>query len=144
MRLWSLHPQYLDAKGLVALWREGLLAKKVLAGQTKGYRNHPQLLRFKKLNDPLKAIDSYLYQVWLEAKRRSYNFDKSKIAYLKPLTLFTTTKGQLLYEWKHLLKKLSIRDEGLYLKWKGLKFPLPFPGVNIVPGAIEEWEKMRD
>ena len=36
MRLWSLHPRYLDAKGLVALWREGLLAQAVLKGQTKG------------------------------------------------------------------------------------------------------------
>lgn len=43
MRLWSLHPQYLDAKGLVALWREGLLAQAVLAGQTRGYKRHPQL-----------------------------------------------------------------------------------------------------
>jgi hypothetical protein len=32
MRLWSLHPRYLDAKGLQAVWREGLLAKKVLQG----------------------------------------------------------------------------------------------------------------
>ncbi|MEN6399799.1 MAG: pyrimidine dimer DNA glycosylase/endonuclease V, partial [Rectinema sp.] len=29
MRLWTLHPQYLDQKGLTAAWREGLLAKKV-------------------------------------------------------------------------------------------------------------------
>ncbi|MDI3502728.1 MAG: hypothetical protein PWR13_285 [Archaeoglobi archaeon] len=28
MRLWSIHSKYLDAKGLVAVWREGLLAKK--------------------------------------------------------------------------------------------------------------------
>ncbi|WP_368086417.1 pyrimidine dimer DNA glycosylase/endonuclease V [Nitrosomonas sp. Nm34] len=26
MRLWSIHPKYLDAKGLLALWREGLQA----------------------------------------------------------------------------------------------------------------------
>ena len=30
MRIWSLHPKYLDAKGVVALWRETLLAKNVL------------------------------------------------------------------------------------------------------------------
>jgi hypothetical protein len=29
-RIWSLHPKYLDARGLVALWREGLLAQAVL------------------------------------------------------------------------------------------------------------------
>jgi hypothetical protein len=47
MRIWSLHPKYLDAKGLVALWRESLLAKQALESKTKGYKNHPQLNRFK-------------------------------------------------------------------------------------------------
>ena len=32
MRLWSLSPRYLDVKGLVAVWREGLLADAVLLG----------------------------------------------------------------------------------------------------------------
>ena len=39
MRLWSIHPKYLDCKGLVALWREALLAKKVLRGKTRKYAN---------------------------------------------------------------------------------------------------------
>lgn len=38
MRLWVSHPKYLDCKGLVALWRESLLARKVLKGKTKGWR----------------------------------------------------------------------------------------------------------
>ncbi len=46
MRLWLIPPKYLDCKGLVALWREGFLAKKVLSNQTRGYKNYPQLLRF--------------------------------------------------------------------------------------------------
>jgi hypothetical protein len=33
MRLWSLHPEYLDANGLVALWREALLAQAFLQGK---------------------------------------------------------------------------------------------------------------
>ncbi|HKX52383.1 MAG TPA: pyrimidine dimer DNA glycosylase/endonuclease V [Nitrosospira sp.] len=37
MRLWTLHPRYLDTKGLVAAWREALLAQKVLSGLTSGY-----------------------------------------------------------------------------------------------------------
>jgi hypothetical protein len=41
MRLWSIHPEYLDAKGLVALWREALLAQNVLQCNTKGYKKHP-------------------------------------------------------------------------------------------------------
>ncbi len=48
MRLWSLHPKYLDRQGLLAVWREGLLAQKVLQGKTKGYKNHPQLKRFQQ------------------------------------------------------------------------------------------------
>jgi hypothetical protein len=46
MRLWSVHPRYLDRQGLTAAWREALLAQKVLTGTTRGYRNHPQLVRF--------------------------------------------------------------------------------------------------
>lgn len=67
MRLWTLHPKYLDRQGLLALWREGLLAQAVLAGKTKGYRNHPQLIRFKSARDPLAAIGCYLTIVHREA-----------------------------------------------------------------------------
>jgi hypothetical protein len=42
MRVWSLHPQHLDGKALVALWREGLLALAVVQGRSCGYRHHPQ------------------------------------------------------------------------------------------------------
>jgi hypothetical protein len=70
MRLWSLHPSYLDAKGLVALWREGLLARKVLLGHTRGYRQHPQLTRFKAHADPIRAIDGYLWFVHDESRKR--------------------------------------------------------------------------
>ena len=60
MRLWTLHPKYLDAQGLVALWREGLLARAVLRGMTKGYRHHPQLQRFRAHASPRAAINLYL------------------------------------------------------------------------------------
>lgn len=79
MRLWSLHPSLMDTKGLVALWRESLLAKNVIENKTKGYRNHPQLIRFKKVNDPVDAINCYLSEIHKEAIKRKYNFDKSKI-----------------------------------------------------------------
>lgn len=68
MRLWSLHPKYLDVKGLVALWREGLLARAVLKGKTKGYTNHTQLIRFKKQKNPVLFLDTFLNQVYLESK----------------------------------------------------------------------------
>jgi Pyrimidine dimer DNA glycosylase (EC 3.2.2.17)/DNA-(apurinic or apyrimidinic site) lyase (EC 4.2.99.18) len=67
MRLWSLHPKYLDKLGLLGLWRESLLAQKVLLGKTKGYKNHPQLIRFKKTEDPILYIGTYLYMfIWKE------------------------------------------------------------------------------
>ena len=78
MRLWSLHPKYLDSKGLVALWREGLLARAVLKGETKGYKNHPQLIRFKNHENPLAAINTYLLNVYRESERRFYNFNRKK------------------------------------------------------------------
>src|SRR4051812_40823909 len=103
MRLWSLHPQYLDAKGLVALWREGLLAQAVLVGQTRGYRNHPQLERFR--NGPV-AIAAYLHHVVDEADARGYKFDRSKLPRRKSALPIGVTDGQLRFEWRHLLTKL--------------------------------------
>lgn len=60
MRLWTVHPRYLGAKGLVAAWREALLAQKVLAGRTRGYRAHPQLRRFQAHPWPPGAIAAFL------------------------------------------------------------------------------------
>ena len=80
MRIWSIHPKYLDSKGLVALWREALLAKNVLEGKTKGYRNHPQLLRFKKAINPVESINYYLVGVYEEAVKKGYQFNKEKTA----------------------------------------------------------------
>ena len=70
MRLWLLHPRHLDPQGLVALWREGLLARHVLHGPTRGYRNHPQLDRFKAHPQPRRAIDAYLAVVQEDASAR--------------------------------------------------------------------------
>lgn len=80
MRLWSLHPKYLDPKGLVALWREALLARAVLRGETRGYRHHPQLQRFQAHATPRMAINAYLMAVHAEATARGYNFDRSALA----------------------------------------------------------------
>ena len=140
MRLWSLHPKYLDTKGLVALWRESLLAKHVLEDRTNGYKNHPQLLRFKTSPAPVDAINYYLGIVYEEACRRAYNFDCSKF---KPGILpvcINVTNGQVDYELAHLKSKLKERDP---LKWKELKkvgkFD-PHPLFKIVKGGIETWE----
>ena len=121
MRLWTLHPKYLDAQGLVALWREGLLAQKVLQGRTRGYRNHPQLDRFKAQADPVAAIARYLRAVQEEAARRGYRFTRSKIARRPGGRAIAETRGQLAYEWRHLRRKLKRRAPAQYRGLAGVR-----------------------
>ena len=130
---------HLDAKGLVALWREGLLARHVLLGVTKGYRHHPQLQRFRALSRPVLAVDSYLSRVLDEADARGYSFDRSKIEHGRNCRI-RVTRGQVDYEWQHLMGKLRTRDPDTYRKWlKGT--PRVHPCFFIVPGPIQEWER---
>jgi hypothetical protein len=140
MRLWSLAPHYLDAKGLVALWREGLLAQNVLLNKTRGYKNHPQLNRFKNTPNPAGAIASYLRSVVDEAERRGYHFDRSKIANRRFTGKIPVTRGQLEYELSHLRYKLKTRAPELYLQSKAIVTPEPHPLLKVVPGKVEDWE----
>lgn len=140
MRIWSLHPKYLDSKGLIALWRETLLAKHVLEGKTKGYLNHPQLNRFKFFQHPIEAIDFYLSIVYQEAKKRNYHFDSTKFKTRSKSIKLTVTKGQLEYEWKHLLSKLEKRNIDHYFEISKSNDIDPHPLFIIVPGEIENWE----
>jgi hypothetical protein len=140
MRLWSLHPKYLDSKGLVALWREGLLAQNVLAGKTKGYKNHPQLDRFKNTINPLGAIANYLRIVVYEAESREYSFDKSKIDNRRLHGKINVTSGQLEYEFGHLLNKLKHRDPKRFSLFQGINEIDVHPLFLVIPGNIEAWE----
>ncbi|MGZ4857807.1 MAG: pyrimidine dimer DNA glycosylase/endonuclease V [Methanobacteriaceae archaeon] len=142
MRLWSLHPQHLDSKGLIALWREGLLARAVLRGQTRGYKNHPQLIRFKEQPDPLATIDSYLLHVRQEALNRHYQFKKDLIGDKFINYLLNVTKGQLIYETKHLKAKLIHRDPYKYEEIGKVQMLLPHPIFKMIEGEIEPWEKI--
>jgi len=143
MRLWSLHPRHLDVRGLVTLWREGLLARAVLLGKTRGYRHHPQLERFKALADPTCAMDRYLSRVLDEAMARGYAFDTGKIAYLPsggrriPLTA-----GQLSFEWQHLLGKLAKRSPRVWREQKRQR-PKPHDSFRLIPGPMAQWERGR-
>ena len=141
MRLWTLHPKYLDSKGLVALWREGLLAKKVLEGQTRGYRNHPQLVRFRQQTNPLASLCQYLHAVLDEANRRGYHFDAGKLPPLTPATLIEETRGQHAYEWQHLLNKLKLRDPERFEQCQQLDSPQPHPLFRLIDGPVRDWEK---
>lgn len=140
MRLWSLHPKYLDAKGLIALWREALLAKHVLENKTRGYKNHPQLDRFKKQNQPLDAINHYLSVVHEEATKRGYNFNREKVDWNFNPLITTVTKGQVDYEAEHLKRKLQQRDP---IKWNEFISCRNFevqPLFTIIEGSVENWE----
>lgn len=140
MRLWTLHPRHLDAQGLVALWREALLAQKVLLGLTRGYRNHPQLARFRELNDPVAGIAAYLAGVHAEALRRNYRFDAGKIAAPRWPGQIEATAGQLAYEWAHLRGKLALRDPARLAEFSDLQMPEAHPLFRIVEGGIASWE----
>jgi hypothetical protein len=140
MRLWTLHPQYLDAKGLVAAWREALLAQKVLQGQTRGYLNHPQLTRFREQKQPVPSLAAFLKGLADEADRRGYQFDRNKISHPAISGQINETKGQLHYEWQHLLNKLKTRAPELYDKFKNLKLPKPHPLFHLVTGGVRDWE----
>ena len=142
MRLWSLHPRYLDPQGLVALWREALLARAVLSGKTKGYRNHPQLERFRCHAAPRSAIDSYLRGIHAEAVARGYSFDRSKIGRLRMLAPVVVSEGQLQYEWHHLLQKLALRNPALQEQWRAIDVPECHPMFRVQPGPIESWERV--
>ena len=140
MRLWSLHPKYLDPKGLVALWREGLLAQAVLAGQTRGYKHHPQLARFLQSPSPNKQISAYLRLVHAEADTRGYHFDANKINQDGIVEPMSVTTGQLDYEWLHLSNKLKTRAPAWFDQFEAVKLPEPHPSFRVIAGGIAEWE----
>lgn len=141
MRLWSLHPRHLDSRGLVALWREGLLAQAVLKDETRGYRRHPQLIRFRAQPSPVSAIAEYLEAVHAESVERGYRFDAGKIARGGPSRRIDVPKGQIDFEWRHLMRKLEARSP----KWRDLQLamatPLVHPLFRVTPGDVADWER---
>jgi hypothetical protein len=140
MRLWSLHPKYLDQKGLVALWREALLAQAVLSGETHSYKHHPQLRRFAESPAPRKYIATYLRSVQVEATRRGYRFDAKKIGRGGKLPRLIVTAGQLKYEWQHLRRKLRTRDPARLKEMRSVRLPEPHPLFRVTAGGIADWE----
>jgi hypothetical protein len=141
VRIWSIHPRYLDPAGLVALWRETLLAQKVLRGLTRGYRSHPQLTRFAARADPVGVVGAYLAAVADEAAARGYRFDRSRIFGAAPAEPLTVTDGQMAYEWSHLLAKLAVRSPALHAAHAGEESPGLHPLFVAVPGGVEPWER---
>jgi hypothetical protein len=141
MRLWTLHPRYLDPQGLVALWREALLAKAVLGGKTRGYRHHPQLARFRAHPAPRAAINAYLAAVHAEAAARGYAFDRRKLGPMRRVARIPATTGQVAWEWKHLMRKLALRNRAAYRRWAGARRVDCHPLFRRVRGPVAEWER---
>lgn len=142
MRLWSLHPKHLDSRGLVALWREGLLAQAVLRGRTKGYRHHPQLIRFRAQPSPVSLVAEYLRAIHAEAVRRGYRFDAGRIACCGSERRIDVSRGQVDFEWNHLMTKLEARAP----EWRELQLvvtvPLVHPLFRVIPGGVADWERV--
>ena len=141
MRLWSLHPKYLDPQGLVALWRESLLAKAVLRGETRGYTHHPQLERFKAHPRPRLAINAYLAAIHAEATARGYAFDRSKIGPVRAVQPIPVSTGQLALEWDHLQRKLATRNPDVLARWNARASPACHPLFRRQPGPPASWER---
>lgn len=141
MRLWSLHPRYLDRQGLTACWREALLAQAVLAERTRGYRRHPQLERFRGQRDPLASIGSYLTGIVAEASARGYSFDATKIIRTAPARhRIEVTDGQLAREQQHLLSKLVARSPDR-VPALNKEAPTPHQLFTVSPGPVADWER---
>ena len=141
MRLWSLHPKYLDPQGLVALWREALLARAVLRGETRGYTRHPQLERFRAHAHPRLAISAYLAAVHGEATQRGYAFDRSKIGRVQVVDTIAVTSGQLAFEWLHLRHKLATRSPLHLAALRDVPMPACHPMFRRTSGPVADWER---
>jgi len=139
--LWTLHPKYLDARGLCAVWREGLLAQQVLRRKTRGYRRHPQLERFRASGAPVGAVAEYLRAVHREAARRGYGFDATRIAPARFPGKLPATRGQLAHEWRHLKAKLRRRAARDYRRLQSVRIPRAHPLFRVVPGPAADWER---
>ena len=176
MRIWSLHPSLLDRRALVACWRETLLAQKVLQGLTRGYTNHPQLIRFRAHPQPLEAVAAYLSGLVDEADARGYSFNRALIGAGENSTGKNSSGkndtdkncadkagnsyasvahipvplGQLEYELAFLRHKVAGRDPewehqlSERLAARGELAACAHPLFEVVPGAIEPWEKTKD
>jgi len=141
VRLWTLNPKYLDSAGLVTVWREALLAQAVLLGRTRGYRNHPQVARFRAQVDPPSVVAAYLRGVYDESLVRGYHFDESKIGRVETRVAITATDGQLAFEWDHLMAKLARRAPEVFRSHKQVLSPESHPLFETIPGPVADWER---
>jgi len=99
MRIW--HEKLITrlcSKHLVAVWREGLGAFKILTENKKGYRNHPAVIEFE---DSTGTLYERLILIREEAKNRGYNFKSL------PLPTMEFTYGKV-KEWQTLEEQVEV------------------------------------
>lgn len=143
MRIWSLHPQYLDRQGLTACWRETLLAQAVLAGRTRGYTAHPQLDRFRDQADPVGAVCWYLHGIADEADARCYRYDRHRIDRApNQVPVIAVTTGQLSLEWSWLRSKLAARSPDVLDRWPDVTQPAHHRSFTVIDGPVAPWERL--
>jgi len=145
MRLWTLHPRYLDSRGLVSLWREALLAQAALAGKAGSFGSHPQLARFRQARSAKDAIRSYLLAIHAESLRRGFRFTLERIdgsgeQGARDAGVLVVTRGQLDYEWEQLRDRLRKRSPAALLKTSEPFCPDPHPLFQVVRGPVAAWE----
>lgn len=143
MRLWSFHPGYLDSIGLVAVWREALLAKAILESRVHVCCKNPQLDRFRRTANPVRSINAYLQCVYEESVVRGYRFDVTKFDKIQEIERIPVTVGQIRYEFEHFMKKLKARSSESPEKFEKIRRIEAHPLFYTVEGGIEEWERVR-
>ena len=103
---------------------------------------HPQLMRFRAHPTPVAAVNRYLLELYVEATKRGYAFDKKKIGRSLSNRKILVTQGQAEYELSHLKRKLRKRNHIKYLEIRTVKTPALHPLFKMVKGGIETWERI--
>ena len=127
----------------MAAWREALLAKAVLQNRTRGYRAHPQLIRFREHPRPIGAINTSLAGLLAEGARRGYRFDARKLRGPRTRVPIAVTDGQIRFEWTHLLRKLRVRAPDHYRAARR-ETPQVHVLFAVTAGPVASWEAVRD
>jgi hypothetical protein len=115
-------------------------------GKTKGWKNHPQLIRFKNHNAPIHAIGFYLFIIYNEGCKRGYSYNKSKMfKIVEKVSMINISKEQLAYEFEILKNRVRGRDHTKFLELlefgKKESYPKPHPLFHVIDGKVALWEK---
>ena len=149
MRIWTLHPRFLDRQGLLGQWREALQAKNALLDphHSSNVCHERQLRRFKAAKiQALSCMGVYLHAVADEMILRGYKPNVSLIPYyVGTPSLIPVTQGQVNFEIAHLMAKLTERDPSRLLPLSKIRVLMSNqlnPIFKEVGGDIESWEKI--